>query len=256
MTAKQLPQEVTYLDIIKTVAVVIMIIDHIGFYFFPEQLWWRAIGRAGGAPVWFFLIGYAITRDLPNRLLIGALILAVADFVLFDRIFAMSALVTIILLRLIIDPVMKFLLQSRYIFALGCVLIALFYVVTRMAVEYGTLALLFAMLGYLTRHKEDLFQDSFLTVKDYYAFMAFTIVMFSLFQNMTFGFNEAQFAFMACVSALVTVVLVRITPRTFPSIKNQLSLSVLHYCGRQTLDIYVAHLLLFKIAIFTFSHLN
>ena len=95
-TLKKLPVEVTYLDILKTVAIILMIIDHIGYYFFPENYWFRAIGRAC-VPVWFFLIGYANTRELPNRLLIAALILALADLILFQRVFSLNILVSFII---------------------------------------------------------------------------------------------------------------------------------------------------------------
>ena len=84
------------MDILKTVAIILMIIDHIGYYFFPENYWFRAIGRAC-VPVWFFLIGYANTRELPNRLLIAALILALADLILFQRVFSLNILVSFII---------------------------------------------------------------------------------------------------------------------------------------------------------------
>ncbi len=248
---KTLPTTVTHLDIIKTIAVIVMIIDHIGMYFFPEQLWWRAIGRAGGAPIWFFLIGYALTRVLPNRLLIGALVLVVADLALFNSVFSMNVLVTIIALRFIIDPVINFLLQSRYIFILGAVGMALAYVASKMIMEYGTLALLFAILGYLTRHYKDVLANTFFTQRDYYGFLIFTFVAFCALQNMHFQFDEVQFVIMAIVTAFVMAVLVTMKPMEFPNIKGRSTKVFLQYCGRNTLDIYVAHLLLFKVIIFT-----
>lgn len=249
MTAKQLPSTVTHLDIIKTIAVIVMVIDHIGMYFFPDISWFRAMGRIG-MPVWFFMVGYARGRDLPNRLLIGALILAVADIVLFNRVFPMNALVTIIILRFVIDYVMEFVLRSRYLFVLSSILLALFYVATNFVVEYGTLALIFACLGYLTRHKNKVMEVTFMTNKDYIGFAIATFIAFCLFQNAQFGFDDIQFAMMGILTFICMGILMTMRPMIFPQIKSRMMIVSLQYCGRKTLDIYVAHLLLFKVILF------
>ena len=249
MTSKELPSLVTHLDIIKTIAVIVMVIDHAGMYFFPDIPLLRAIGRIG-MPVWFFMVGYASGRDFPNRLLIGALLLAVVDIVLFNRVFPMNALITIIILRFTIDHVMEFMLRSRYVFILLSVLLTLFYVATNLVIEYGTLALLFSCLGYLTRHKDKVMALTFITNKDYIVFSGWIFVVFCLFQNAVFKFDDIQFAMMgvltfACVGTLMTM-----RPMTFPQIKDRSMVLMLQYCGRNTLDIYVAHLLVFKVILF------
>ena len=71
MASKTLPSSITSYDILKTFAVLTMIIDHIGLYFFPDEMWWRVIGRLS-FPVWLFLIGYAQSRDIPKLLILGA----------------------------------------------------------------------------------------------------------------------------------------------------------------------------------------
>ena len=53
---KALPKNITSYDLFKTLALVLMIADHIGFYFYPNELWLRAFGRLS-APMWLFLIG-------------------------------------------------------------------------------------------------------------------------------------------------------------------------------------------------------
>ena len=135
MTRSNLSSEITKLDFIKTFAVICMIIDHIGFYFFPDFLWLRAVGRLGGVPVWFFLIGYALSRNIPNSWLIGALVLAASEFFLFQHVFPFNVLVTIILLRLSIDHIMGFVLRSRYLFWFCAFILAFIYIATNMATE-------------------------------------------------------------------------------------------------------------------------
>lgn len=252
MAISKLPEHVTQLDLIKTFAVIMMIIDHVGYYFFPEQSWFRTFGRLGGAPVWFFLIGYATSRDIPNRWLIGALILAVADFVLFQQVFAFNVLVTIVAVRLVIDPVMAFLLRSRYLFWLSLILLALFYIPTNWVSEYGSLALLCAIVGYVTRHRAQLFERTFVTKTDYHGALVFMIVAITILQTSVFGFAFVQTAFLAVFVSALTVALVTMDPAgrapyvpqngSFPAAR------ILRFCGRHTLEIYVAHLLIFKVA--------
>ena len=42
---KVLPRELTSYDFLKTFAVVFMVIDHAGFFFFPDNDWMRVAGR-------------------------------------------------------------------------------------------------------------------------------------------------------------------------------------------------------------------
>jgi peptidoglycan/LPS O-acetylase OafA/YrhL len=255
MTAKKLPTEVTLLDALKTFAVIIMIIDHVGLYFFSDEEWFRAIGRVG-MPIWFFMAGYALSRDLPNKLLIGALILSVCDFVLFQRTFPFNALATIILIRMLIDPMMNFITRSRYIFVIGCVLLVLFYVATNMVFEYGTLAFLFAVMGYLVRHRDKVMKLTFMRKYDYYFVYAITFFGFCLLQNAQFGFNDIQFIVMMFVTAIVMGILINLKPMTFPQIKGQPQKQFLQFCGRRTLEIYVVHLVVFKVILFVGLGLN
>ncbi len=51
-------------DWLKTAAITLVSIDHIGHFFMQDDHWWGAFGRLA-APTFFFLIGYAQTRTVP-----------------------------------------------------------------------------------------------------------------------------------------------------------------------------------------------
>lgn len=242
-TRKNLPSDITSYDLLKAFAVVIMIIDHVGFYFFPDDLWWRAIGRIG-FPVWFFLVGYARGRDIPTKLWGGALILMAANIVTGMYIFPLNALFTIIAIRLLIDVVFKYGLKKQaYLWTIGVVLFLLVppsYLLS----EYGTQALITAMYGYCVRHKKEIGDDKLI-----FNFMIFAYVTFIIIQQVSFAFSTEQFAFMAAGTLLVRMILFYFDSYSYPKLTKMMPTPgawLIQLCGRRTLEIYILHLILFK----------
>ena len=241
--AKALPREITSYDLLKTFAVVIMLIDHIGAYFFPEVLWWRAIGRIG-FPIWFFLVGHASGRDLPFKLWGSALLLVGANFVTGMAIFPLNALVTIILIRLLIDPVMRYSKFSDQHFWGRAAILIILVPFSYSLCEYGTLGLLTAMFGYMVR-LNDKFDEKLI-----FKFMITVLITFLMVQYLTFDFTIVHFAVMAVGTAMIRLMLLDFKPKSYPKLTKRCGGAVtwvFQFCGRKTLEIYVAHLLLFKV---------
>lgn len=243
MSSKVLPRDITSYDLLKAFAVVIMIIDHIGFYFFPEALWWRAVGRIG-FPVWFFLVGHASGRDLPAKLLWGIGILTVGNILSGMPLFPLNALMTIALIRLVIDPVMAFALRSKLnLWGVGGVLFLLA-IPTSMLSEYGTMALITAMFGYMVRHQDEIKNDEMIV-----QFMLFALLAFVVLQYLVFSFSVPQIAFVAFGTAIVRLRLYYFEAASYPEMTQKLAAplrAVIQICGRRTLEIYVVHLFVFK----------
>ena len=243
MTAKTLPSAITSYDVLKTFAVIIMIVDHIGAYFFPDALWWRAVGRIG-FPVWFFLVGHASGRDLPSKLLIGAGVLTIGNAVSGMPIFPLNALVTIALIRVLIDPVMRIALKSeRHLWVVSFLLMILA-IPSGILCEYGTMALITAMFGYMVRHREEINNEQLI-----FKFMIFALALFLILQQIDFGFTPLQFLIMAVGTGLVRLSLYRFESKVYPGVTKRLPLALIFLFqlgGRRTLEIYVLHLLAFK----------
>ena len=252
---KTLPADITSYDLLKAAAVVIMVIDHLGSYFFPDDLMLRAVGRIG-FPVWFFLVGHASGRNIPLKLAGGALVLVAANFVTGMPLFPLNALVTIILIRLALDKMtaMAFATgqaqgadrpqdQGQNIWKLSS-LLAFAIVPTYIAFEYGTLAFIFALFGYAVRHLRERDNGKFIT-----RYMAFALVLFIVVQGVSYSFSQIEFVVMAAGTALVCLVLSQFKAATYPrltSICPKIGVWGLQFLGRRTLEIYVVHLLLFK----------
>jgi peptidoglycan/LPS O-acetylase OafA/YrhL len=58
------PYTVDNTDWLKTAAIILVLVDHFGYFFMENDLWWSVFGRLA-APVFFFLVGYARTRTVP-----------------------------------------------------------------------------------------------------------------------------------------------------------------------------------------------
>lgn len=233
---------ITSYDLVKTFAVVIMIIDHIGAYFFPDHLWFRAIGRTG-FPVWFFLVGHARGRDISPRLLGSAAVLLAANCVVGMPLFPLNALFTIILIRLLIDPVMRVSLASKWHLWGVTFVMVVWILLSQEFTEYGSLAMLTAMFGYMVRYRQDI-NDERLIVQ----FMIFVLLCFVGVQALSFGFSIVQFIVMAMGTAIVRVMLYAFRPVVYADWKMPLGVTwFFKICGRQTLEIYVVHLIIFKV---------
>jgi hypothetical protein len=232
-------------DLIKFFAVIIMITDHAGLYFFPDTEWFRAVGRIG-FPIWFFLVGYARGREISKALLFGAIILTLYNFIAGMAVFSLNALVTIILIRLSLDMVMKIALKS--VEALILVLTVLFALIlpTDMFSEYGTQGLVLAMFGYVIRNKPSI---KGLSANNLAFFMMLaSAVIFVTAQQFYSWFTLMPFLFMAIGSTAVCCILYEFKPVDYPRLTRILGSAgaVVRFCGHRTLEIYVAHLLLFK----------
>jgi uncharacterized membrane protein YcfT len=243
--SKILTANLTSYDLLKAFAVITMFIDHAGLYFFPDQEWLRIIGRLS-FPVWFFLIGFAQTRHIPAVLIAGALLVVIASYVTGSGMFPLNALVSIIAIRLILDwcmtPVME---GRRSLWAMALILLLLVipsYVVT----EYGTLGLIMAIFGFLVRWKDVLKEEWMLP-----GFALFALVSYVVLQQLIFGMDVPQMLVLFGGMAIMTKILYSFKDVEYPKLSSDLPrplMQLLQVMGRYTLEIYVVHVIAFKLA--------
>jgi hypothetical protein len=247
MLLKKHPTEsLTSYDLIKSLAILLMIIDHVGLYFFPEHQWLRAIGRAS-VPIWFFLVGYAQTRDLTSPIFIGAGLVFASTFVLGGFILPLNILITIILIRLILDHVARLAFKDWEFLIYAAIVCSLLAVPTFVFAEYGSLGLLIALFGYSLRHRDQL-NIGPLALK---IFAAFSILFYVGIQCWIFNFSVALSVISVVLCGAVGILLYYFKPQTWnaETAPIQLFKPLLQFAGRYTLLIYVVHLILFKLAL-------
>jgi hypothetical protein len=250
ISGKPLPAALTSYDFLKAYAVILMIVDHVGYYFYPEAeyQWLRVIGRLC-VPVWFFLIGYANSRDLGPKLWIGTAVLAAANVITGIAVLPLCILATMLFIRLVIDTVMVRALRDYEILA-GIALIAVFATIPAGYLwEYGTSGLLFAMFGWFMRHKDQVNYKLKGVVEIFV--LAFCVGAFGFLQALLFGFDNLQSGVLFAGLAAVCLMLYFFKSETYPRLTRVVPAPfvwIIQLLGRRTLEIYVLHLVAFKFA--------
>ena len=146
------PRAVDNTDWLKTAAIILATVDHVGYFFMEDDRWWSVFGRLA-APAFFFLLGYAQTRTVPLRWISLGVILTLLDSWNHDWIWvAPNILLSLALVRLA-RPYVQILLQRHAWIAfilLASALVAVSPIAAHI-VDYGAEGWLWALFGLCQR---------------------------------------------------------------------------------------------------------
>jgi len=148
----------TNVSFLKLIAVICMLIDHIGYIFFPDIIILRIIGRIS-FPLFIFstFIGYFKTKDI-KKYIIRLLILALISQPIYIILFNKNILDLNIIFALLFELILLFYIDNKkYIhYLLTNILILL------INIEYGIYIVLFVPMFYFLNKDKLLFFSSFL----------------------------------------------------------------------------------------------
>lgn len=244
--ASTLPSNLTSYDFLKTLAVVLMIIDHIGFFFFPDIMWFRVLGRLC-VPIWFFLIGYANTREVTRTMYVGTVVMTLSAIMAGQYIFPLTILVTLAITRSIIDGIMVRALRTYETLAGMFFLLLLLSMPAELFFEYGTAGMLFAMIGYMARRPEKVpFERKTIALFIFGVGMVFIIGQGTLLPTLT----SDQAVVLLLGTYAVLAMLWFFKPKEYPLLTGQMpwpAVFFLQLFGRRTLEIYVIHVVIFRL---------
>lgn len=229
-------KQTTSHDLFKFLVCIFMTIDHIGLYLFPDELIFRAFGRIG-VPMWFFFAGYTARLGLLNKeLLFYSALLVIVDIILGEPILPINVLLSILLCRWFVNILIKKNIGCDVFEIVLINIVFLFFLLpTYLIFEYGTLAILFAYLGYLTKKKS---AEKVLRYLLYYL-----CALFIFMQEFSFGFQFSFYERIIIWGGLSTtcVFLYNYKIATYKFADNYFS-KVVKYVGRNTLYYYFLHL--------------
>lgn len=250
---KNLPRELTTYDLLKTAAVLLMLVDHVGHHFFPfslenpEYIWFRIIGRFC-VPMWFFLVGYARTTEISKTLIAGGVIILASAIVSGQYFLPLNILFSIALLRYLRHrTVIRAFNRPEGLRGVFLILLFLAYPTAAMF-EYGTLGMMFVLVGYAVRNWDVV---SLRVQPVYLRMMAATsFLVFFLYQGAFLPYLLlSHAAILVAGGAVVGFMLWNFKgvplPRLTQKLPHVLSFP-LKVMGRYTLEIYVLHILLFR----------
>ena len=146
------PQAIDNTDWLKTAAIILVLVDHFGYFFMEDDLWWSVLGRLA-APTFFFLIGYARTHSLPVHWIGLGVFLTLLDSWNSDWSWvAPNILLSFALIRITSPYVQTFVRNYGWI-AFAIVGTALFAMLplTGKIVDYGAEGWLWALVGLYQR---------------------------------------------------------------------------------------------------------
>jgi len=135
-------------DWLKVAAIILVTIDHFGYFFVDNDRWWSVFGRMA-APSFFFLMGYAQTRKIPVRWIFIGIFLTLLDSSNNDwKWVAPNILLSFVIVRLA-RPYVQTLLEKYGWIAFAVVAVALYasLPVAAKLFDYGAEGWLWALFG-------------------------------------------------------------------------------------------------------------
>ena len=150
------PQAVDNTDWMKAAAIILVFVDHFGYFFMEDDLWWSAFGRLA-APTFFFLMGYAQTRTVPLHWIGLGVVLTLLDSWNADWTWVTPNILLSFAFIRIARPYVQVLVQRHPWAAyalLVCVLLAVLPIAAKI-VDYGVEGWLWALFGLYHRRYVD-----------------------------------------------------------------------------------------------------
>jgi hypothetical protein len=230
--------EVTSQDLFKAIALFTMIIDHLGLYFFSQDIDFRIIGRVS-MPIWIFFVGYNFKPERPriDRLLIMSISLTIIMYLLGANIIPLRILFSIFFSRIIVDYYNQYIIPNKKLnlfewFAIVATCL-MFYTSTKCFFEYGTLAFITAIWGYNCRHK----------IGNIMIQSIIMLIIISAIQITSFHFNLINS--IACITLLIPTIFLLHQYQALTFNIQGISKYIINISSRYSLYLYCLHLIIF-----------
>lgn len=232
------PRHFNSYDALKVAALLLMTLDHLALFLWPEMAWLRVAGRAA-APCFLFLVGFNGQYRFSLWLLLAALVGVAADALLWEAHAPLNILWSILLGRLILQW-MDARGGTHGLAACLAVLgmAALWLPVSQALVEMGSMALLWMLFGRAAAQRPGSGEAAL------YGLGAVAMSgLFTVYARADFGFDGTQALAGAAVYGVVALLLWR-----FRVVPLQGMPRVLGFWSRHALPYYVLHKIVLQAA--------
>lgn len=228
-------------DLLKSIAIITMIIDHVGLFFYPDISLLRVIGRIA-YPLFAFCIGYNQKYKFDTTLIVLAIVMCLSHVIFWPALGGMirtsflnaSILPSIIITRILLNYTSHLIKpNTMYLWAF---VLWMFAPISNSFIQYGTAGIILTICGYLSA--------SLKNSKEYRVFLYVNLILYvgfecALFRMNLLGLSVFIFEFFILAKILKCF---SIKPVSVPELfKKPLLLA-----SRYALIVYFVHSLIFK----------
>lgn len=237
------PRKVSIIDLWKALALVLILIDHIGLYLLPDENWLRIFGRAS-LPIWFLLIGFAGGRTVPWTWFVLGTSLIGLDIWQSGGLSGnlLNILFTFAAIRFALPFIEARIWPDPWLLTALVTLLALAAPLTNMVSEYGTEGVLLALVGVAHR-----FWLAASTPKNFImriGLATISSVALVTFEARDFGFDASETMALAFLVAAISIGLLFIRRGEFRGPISRPFSNALICLGRYSLWFYAGQIVL------------
>ncbi|MBR2141518.1 MAG: hypothetical protein IJ853_04130 [Rickettsiales bacterium] len=222
-------------DIYKSLAFILMVIDHVGYYFLPSARLLRVIGRTS---MIIFAVLHGFNRKKSsnnNRILIYAVLLFIFVQLLIENDpLPLNVLFNFYISYYLLDKIEEIYKNDYVFFLLICAITLLLSGFTNIFLEYGAIFWFLILCGRIFNYKIKTPKDKVTA--------PLIFIMYYIYQTIHFNFNLINSIVLLILIVLTYILLYNFSFKTYN--KNNTILMIL---SRFSLELYFIHLLIFSI---------
>jgi len=236
-------------DWLKTGAIILVAVDHIGYFFIDDAEWWSVFGRLA-APSFFFLMGYAATRTIPFQWIVIGIFLTLLESSNEGWSWVpLNILISFALVRLA-RPYVEILLQKYHWITVNLLVFGLIAVlhISGEIVDYGSSGWLWAFVGLCQRlytdHKSESakggMEQNIGAMRLAACLAAASVYIWQ--EQLEFSFSQIQLAIFILGVCILSTIMCRFFRGPSPVQPPGSINAVVRFSGRHTLEIYAIQL--------------
>jgi len=236
-------------DLVKILAISIMIIDNVGLFLMYDNIWMRVIGRMA-APLFFYLVGYSGSYKFKYQILALGIGLCLIRFFVSDNpslignIIPVDILINFVLIKAILNRFDPAKLRTGSLILILAILV-LIGEQTRAYIEYGSLGLGIA-IGSRLIYKRHPFGKPWIIIATTAHYLLQMKSLLLAWPEVPMQVMLMVLLLLALIFALSLLLFLKYELRTFP-VNSAWLRTIGIYVSRYSLQIYFFHLAAFQI---------
>lgn len=220
-------------------------------FFLPDILWLRIPDRVF---VLTFLVatGYNSGHKFNPIIYGGFAVICILGY-FTEQHFPINILGTLLFVRFTLEALTRGLFANKAVFWAGNIVFIILFPVTNAVLEYGTLAYILALAGWISKNQH--LVKNTVNPLEYFIFALFAYLLAT---QLTFQFPQDQMIIVGIGCAIMMILLYNLKTLLLNSMKAKPKDIIGQFCrflGHKSLEIYIFHYVLFQIIVIYIMHI-